>query len=342
MRKSVKKTPSSDESEELNVQQPERPESSRSRRGRKSEPRGSGEEMVEVRGKTKVEGSSHQPDEGGRKRKSGINTDIDDLRIQLGDQMKKLRRGEEELLEENKRLKSEIIARRQDILGMLMLTENSPMHVDSPVDPMEIDPPEGNGTETSQNEVLESAIIQYLDQLEEMKATNKNLTMENGKLDSMLAALDKRLKMLKNLDETDNKIPHNEELATKKHVTAGKDITEAKRMLGGKLNEAQKEKPLMAIVSSAMVLIDYLLSTVGSAKAREATLDEQASTSALGIKGTKGTTDVPKLVKIIWEACDSYLEEEKASPGAQIESRAVNAEEEDNASQAEETSDDDN
>ncbi|GKV28087.1 hypothetical protein SLEP1_g37181 [Rubroshorea leprosula] len=52
MRKPVKETSSSDETEELNVQQPEQPESFGSKRVHKSEQIGSGKEMVDVRGET--------------------------------------------------------------------------------------------------------------------------------------------------------------------------------------------------------------------------------------------------------------------------------------------------
>ncbi|GKV28086.1 hypothetical protein SLEP1_g37180 [Rubroshorea leprosula] len=87
--------------------------------------------------------SYHQPKGGGQK-------------IQLGEHMRKLRvqfddlkNTKEELVQENESFKSEITALEQKIERLRKLKENMPMDIDSPkdmdslVDPMEIDLPEG-------------------------------------------------------------------------------------------------------------------------------------------------------------------------------------------------------
>ncbi|GKV06751.1 hypothetical protein SLEP1_g18599 [Rubroshorea leprosula] len=162
------------------------------------------------------------------------------------------------------------------------------------------------------------------------------------------------------LVKIDNKIHSaccNEELATNKHVTAGKGTTEGALKLNGKGEDKPKEvlkgRLAMAVDDTSTcpptgsTLSSSFMSNTCQSIRQFATalvtqnhlLSKQASTSASCIKGT---TDVLKLEKNM-EACVSLAIQfawEIAS--AQRESRAANTEEEYSANHAIETADKDN
>ncbi|GKV06750.1 hypothetical protein SLEP1_g18598 [Rubroshorea leprosula] len=390
MTEPVKETSSPDGTEELNLQQSElcinknqeQPESSKSKRVRASEQGGSG---------AKVEASSDQPNKRGRKctltpaerkvrKNEGDRKRRNDRKIELGELramiplFEDLKNKKGQLVRENKKLKSEITVMTQQMETRKNYKENKLTDMDIPLD---LDFLNEKDFMFMIDDLSDAKLLEEIDALFPLPppkgpATNKLITQGTGNLQTEVLEPDKE-QIQAELVKIDNKIHSaccNEELATNKHVTAGKGTTEGALKLNGKGEDKPKEvlkgrlamavddtstcPPTGSTLSSsfmsntcqsirqfatALVTQNHLLSTAGGAELREAIHYKQASTSASCIKGT---TDVLKLEKNM-EACVSLAIQfawEIAS--AQRESRAANTEEEYSANHAIETADKDN